>query len=257
VPDFLKKTNILINNLKNNFSLYPRIGVEYEFYLQSPTQLDIEETLKEVAEYTDRIEGEKGWNQYECILEHSADINLLSRRIRIIHDAISMIARKNGVQANFQAKPFENDYGSALHFHLSLHDCNSDINIFEDDTINDNKTLQSIISALLTHTDEIINNVLESEDDFKRFEPNYMAPTHISWGGNNRTTIIRVPDGKKSARRIEYRLFPSSCNFEKALYHFLFYAFKGLEEEYPPFPRIYGNAFDAQYKLTQIQSKLI
>ena len=83
-----------------------------------------------------------------------------------------------------------------------------------------------------------------------------MAPINISWGGNNRTTAIRVPDSKPEFRRIELRVPSANASLEKVIAFILIGALHGLKNENLYYERIYGNAFDEQYALQLLPKDL-
>jgi len=83
-----------------------------------------------------------------------------------------------------------------------------------------------------------------------------MAPTTIISGGNNRTTIIRIPDSKPPFRRIEYRLPPASTDPSLAVQILLLSVQHGLKNQLNPPDRTYGLAHDTQYQLPQLPSNL-
>ena len=84
-----------------------------------------------------------------------------------------------------------------------------------------------------------------------RLNHKFLAPTHICYGNNNRSVMLRLPSGPFN--RLEHRL-PSSdaCPFSITIA--TLWAIKeginlGLELNYP---KIYGNAFDPIYHLEPI-----
>ena len=92
-------------------------------------------------------------------------------------------------------------------------------------------------------------------ESYDRFSKGYMAPTHISYGHNNRTTALRIPNHNP---RIEYRLGSPICNP-----HLMLYAlFLQLEQAFAnpanitKQPIIYGNAYDEQYHLQKLPANL-
>ena len=54
-------------------------------------------------------------------------------------------------------------------------------------------------------------------NEYQRIEPRFMAPVNLSWGGNNRTTAIRIPGTNKLNRRIEFRVPSANCNPGKVI----------------------------------------
>ena len=234
--------------------LQPQIGAELEFYLQSTDQKAVVKTVAELSK-KHQVDKEKGLNQYECVVSYTADIRALIEQLNKLRADIGSIANACGVVANFAAKPIANDYGSALHLHLSLHDELGE-NVFSSDSYNDNRPLQNAIAGILALAAESIYPLCPNEHDYSRFAPNFMAPTTISWGGNNRTTIIRIPDSKPPFRRIEYRLPPASADPSLAVQILLRSVHHGLKNHLNPPDRTYGLAHDTQYQLPQLPSNL-
>lgn len=226
------------------------LGAEVEFYLQHDGKEDEQSVVDEIAKHCLRIEKEKGWRQYEFVLGHTKDILGLAQEIYDLRYLTIVEARKQGIKAVFDAKPFEADFGSALHFHLSIHD-KTGVNIFAEETIATNEILQKIIQGILDLCDESIYLLCAENDDFNRFVPESMAPTCTCWGGNNRTTVIRIPDSEPKHRRIEFRIPPANADPFWSIFIILAGVHHGLNNNVKPRERIYGNAYDPKYELKQ------
>ena len=184
------------------------IGAELEFYLKG-RELDIRDLTENIRRNYPKLEKERGWNQFENIFNHRADLISLVEDIEKFKAFVKTEARKYDCIAMFEPKPFEADYGSALHLHLSLHD-EFNINIFSDYEINENQYLQKTIAGILSLLEESLYLLCrEDSDEYIRFDGAFMAPTNVSWGGNNRSTSIRIPDSHAKYRRVEFRV-PSS-----------------------------------------------
>ena len=111
-----------------------------------------------------------------------------------------------------------------------------------------------------------------AETDFDRFRSKFAlpeeqlrykcnatnAPTNISWGVNNRTTALRIPDCHRdvAARRIEHRVPSSSANPYLVLIGVLLGAYYGLKCQLNPQDKTWGNAFDEQYHLESLPLNL-
>ncbi len=233
----LSKINFkeLISHLQNElFSLHglkAKIGAELEFYLVHQNE-DEEAALEKIASKCLRVDKERGWHQFEAVLEYSSDVVGLAEDIAELKSHITVSARQHGIKAVFDAKPFENDYGSGLHFHLSLHS-KLGTNVFADGTYDDNSFLQNSIGGILSITEESVFLLCANDNDYKRFQDkDFLAPTHISWGGNNRSTIIRIPDSEPKFRRIEFRLPPANADPYTALCVLLFGILEGLNKKF-------------------------
>ena len=140
-------------------------------------------------------------------------------------------------------KPYSDDYGSAMHFHINFLD--SIGNNFFDDMDNLYHTAQSLCHFLEKHFLIFAPN----KDHYVRFVKDFMAPTRICFGGNNRSVAIRIPDAKP--RRIEHRVSSPETDEYLAICAILIAIYDGLKHpcEIETYEKIHGNAFDDQYDL--------
>ena len=130
------------------------------------------------------------------------------------------IAEKHGFRITFMPKPFANLTGNGCHIHVSVWDNVGKINLFKDEPQEDE--LESELSALGY---QFIAGILESAtalsaftnptiNSYKRLNASNTesgatwSPNTISYGGNNRTHMIRIPD----IGRFEFRLPDGAAN---------------------------------------------
>jgi glutamine synthetase len=87
-----------------------------------------------------------------------------------------------------------------------------------------------------------------------RLDSKFMAPTHISYGGNNRSVLVRIPNS--IPRRLEHRLAAASADPSEVIYAILFSILKGLRtpSKIKTLEKTYGNAYDKQYNLSKISN---
>lgn len=126
------------------------------------------------------------------------------------------IAEKHGFRATFMPKPFTNLTGNGCHAHVSVWDNVGKTNLFKDESE------ESELSSLGYH---FIGGVLESAsalcaftnpaiNSYKRINAlntvsgATWSPNTISYSGNNRTHMIRIPD----FGRFEFRLSDGAVN---------------------------------------------
>jgi glutamine synthetase len=242
---FSSQISLLQELLEEQFGLLVNIGAELEFYLGSKSNEESKSALAELSKKCSYLEKERGCNQHEAVFDYKHTLIELTERI----EAFKNTAKK--FDAIFDAKPFVDDYGSALHLHLSLHD-NKGKNIFSTEDI----AISQVLAGLIDIGPESVYLLCKNEEDYLRFTPKFLSPTHISWGGNNRTTMLRIPDSPKANKRIEFRLPSASSDPATAVYIVLLGTVHGLTNQLTPPPRIYGNAFDKQYKLPVIPKTL-
>lgn len=224
------------------------VGAELEFYLKG-RELDVKDLVEELKKKYPSLEEERGWYQFENVFAHRFDILDLIDEIEEFKADLRVEARKYDCAAIFEPKPFEADYGSALHLHLSLHD-EVGINKFADYEINENKHLQRTIAGVLEILEDSLYLICQDNDnEYERFDGRFMAPQNASWGGNNRSTSLRIPESEVRHRRLEFRVPSSNSNPCVSVVLLLLGVINGLEIEENSYPRIYGNAFDPQYEL--------
>ncbi len=225
----------LLINLKSSFNLTPFIGAELEFYLLG---LKSDEQLLALQKQIPlAIKKEKGRNQYEIDLKPSNQILSYPDLICKNRELIIKEAKKQGLTASFEPKVFLDDFGNSMHIHL---------NFLED---LENEKYANILCHYLPET---IDSFLPNKSDYLRLDSKFMAPTHICYGGNNRTVLIRIPNSLP--KRIEHRLSSANADPHKVIYAILYSIYKGLSNpgEVRNFEKIYGNAYDKQYNLALI-----
>src|SRR5690606_7941194 len=84
-------------------------------------------------------------------------------------------------------------------------------------------------------------------ESYRRFDGSQEAPLNVSWGPNNRTTALRIPDSFSGFRTIEHRVPGADAPMAATLLAIMAGALYGLRQRLEPPEAIFGNAFDAQY----------
>ncbi len=136
--------------------------------------------------------------------------NLMTFRI-----VVKEVALAQGAFASFMPKPFTDQAGSAMHAHLSLFE--GDRNAFHDPSgrYQLSKIARAFIAGLLHHAGEIAAVTNQWVNSYKRLGGGHEAPSHICWGHNNRSAMVRIPmykPNKGNSTRIEVRSPDSACN---------------------------------------------
>jgi glutamine synthetase type III len=131
---------------------------------------------------------------------------------------VKQIAEKHGMRATFMPKPFINLSGNGCHAHLSVWDNARKNNLFEDEGDKDGMGLSQLaynfIGGLMHHADALVAITNPTVNSFKRINaPRTLSgatwsPNTITYGGNNRTHMVRIPD----AGRCEFRLPDPAAN---------------------------------------------
>jgi glutamine synthetase len=169
-----------------------------------------------------------GWDNYATDHEdangqfeqnfHFADALTTCDRAVFYRYMVETLAQQRGLIATFMPKPFSNLTGNGCHFHVSL--WRDGENAFERDPSDDPRGLglseiaYQFIAGLKAHAKAYIALTAPTVNSYKRLvigaptSGATWAPAYISYGYNNRTQMLRVPE----AGRIEDRTVDGSCN---------------------------------------------
>ncbi len=112
----------------------------------------------------------------------------------LFRSAVKQICRREGLLATFMCRPaLENIFSSGWHLHQSVVDAKSGKNLFAG-------TEGGILSemgrhftgGLLAHAPAASVFTTPTLNGYKRYQPHTLAPDRISWGCDNRGSMIRV-----------------------------------------------------------------
>jgi glutamine synthetase len=228
-------------------------GAELEFYLP---EANYENSITNELDESCTLTKEQGNNQYEIQFRARNDPLALCEDIERIK---SLLTTK--YSADFRAKPFAGDYGSSLHIHCSFYDDNGK-NLMS--KVGDEESLFTlhIIGGLCSIMHESMVIFAPNEDSYLRFSSNiHDNPTNVSWGGNNRTTAIRIPPSIGLAaedhnRRIEHRVAGADADPFLVIAAILVGIHYGIQNSVTPPERIYGIASDSKYNLPFLPKSL-
>ena len=227
----------------------PLASAEIEFYL--PPEPDIAAynlRLEQAGIETYGLEEERGDNQYELALKKPSTPQQIAEQISAI--------KKLFPEANFLAKPYADQPGSGLHIHLNLLDEAGHNPFTKIGAKEETPALRYAIAGLLDGMVEGFLVFAPFAESYARFSAEPLrygvynnAPVNVSWGGNNRTTAIRIPASSAwpQARRIEHRVAGADADPFAVIGAILLAAQQGLLAQQEPPEKIWGNAMDKQY----------
>jgi glutamine synthetase type III len=129
---------------------------------------------------------------------------------------VKTLAESEGLRATFMPKPFPNLSGNGCHVHVSVWDVARDQNLFcdRDGELGLSKMAYEFIGGLLHHAEALAAITNPTVNSYKRLNgaPTLSgatwSPNTISYTGNNRTHMIRIPD----VDRFELRLADGATN---------------------------------------------
>jgi glutamine synthetase type III len=128
---------------------------------------------------------------------------------------VKSIAEKHGLRATFMPKPFSNLTGSGCHVHASLWSKDGR-NVFEDANgeLGLSETAYHFIGGVMQHAEALCAFTNPTVNSYKRINaPPTLSgatwsPNTVTYAGNNRTHMIRIPD----PGRFELRLADGAAN---------------------------------------------
>lgn len=91
------------------------------------------------------------------------------------------------------------------------------------------------MAGVLKHAPEITAVTNQFVNSYKRLWSGGEAPSHVAWGHNNRSALLRVPlhkPGKSQSTRLEYRAIDSAANPYLSYALILGAGLKGIENQY-------------------------
>ena len=128
---------------------------------------------------------------------------------------VKQIAENNGLRATFMPKPFTNLTGNGCHCHASLWDPTGQTNLFEGDGELGMSALSYHFLGGVLHSAEALAAFFNpTVNSYKRINaPRTLSgatwsPNTVTYGGNNRTHMVRIPD----PGRFEFRLMDGATN---------------------------------------------
>ena len=235
--DCKKLISDVVDKLFFSYGLKIKLGVEIEFYCKG----NIADLDKSYLEF---LQKEKGTNQFELAFHPSVDImNVISEVVLFQEYA------NNNIYVDISPKPYAKDHGSAMHVHLSLY--KEDSNVFQ-------CYADNIINIILEFIPYYTYSILNKKDDYSRLHDFlHTTPSTVSWGDNNRTTLIRLPRSCYKNKRLEFRL-ASACSDVNEIVMFLIQSVLYSCENAVTLKhkKIYGNSFDQQYDLKKLPTSL-
>lgn len=255
----------LQQQLANDFGLSAVVACEIEFYLRgsfdNPAmplwREDVQAACAVAGISVFNIEAERGYEQHEIALSHIPDALRAAQNCEKLIQIITDCAEQRGMVADFLAKPQVAQPGSGLHVHVHLADSEGN-NIFtkRDDDMSDG--LRHSLGGLLAWLPDSMAVFAPHVASYARFVSNNNAPTTISWGANNRTVALRLPDKARSDKHIEHRVAGSDADPMLVVAVILAAIHDGLTRKLEPsVPQIYGDASLAQYGLDKLPATLI
>jgi len=200
-----------------------------------------------------RVMNRLGWANYSNDhedangqFEHNfgyADALVTADRVIVFRYLVQMLAHRSGRIATFMPKPFSHLTGNGLHMHLSLWDRSQDTPLFVDTADRNGLGLSRLgyqfLAGVLDHAGGLMALTCPTVNSYKRLgagsataSGSSWAPGYATYGGNNRTHLLRIPD----VGRIEARCVDGAANPYLALAGLAAAGIDGIERRLDPGP---------------------
>jgi glutamine synthetase len=180
---------------------------------------------------------EDGNGQFEQNFRY-ADVLTTADRVVTLRYLVSVLAERRGMTATFMPKPFADRTGSGLHLHLSV--WRDGTPLFPDGADPRGLGLSTVAyqfaAGILDHAPGLHVLLAPTVNSYKRTgavstaSGATWAPRQATYGGNDRTQYLRVPDGD----RVELRAGDGSANPYLAAGGVLAAGLDGMERRLDP-----------------------
>ena len=242
-------------------------GVECEFFLVTPdgsAVADVQDTQSKpcydqgalmrrydiITEICDAMIA-LGWEPYQNDHEDAngqfemnwtyADAMVTADRHVFFKYMVKAIAEKHGLRATFMPKPFIDLTGSGCHAHVSVWDRAGRRNLFHDPKgeLGLSRMAYDFLGGVLGSAEGLCALFNPTVNSYKRINAPRTtsgatwSPNAVTYGGNNRTHMVRIPD----AGRFEFRLMDGAANPYLLQAGLIAAGLEGVEAKRDPGPR--------------------
>jgi glutamine synthetase len=196
-----------------------------------------------------------GWEPYQCDHEDANgqfeinwtynDALTTADRHVFFKYMVKTLAEQQGLTATFMPKPFSHLTGNGAHVHMSLWDDSTNVFDAASDAMGLSPLAYEFLGGVLSHARGLTALCSPTINSYRRLgatmtsSGSTWSPRYVSYGGNNRTHMIRVPEGG----RFECRLIDGSVNLYLAQAGLLAAGLDGMAKQLKPGQPIEENMF--------------
>jgi glutamine synthetase len=208
-----------------------------------------------------------GWNPYQNDHEDANgqfemnwdydDALITADRHVFFKFMVKTIAENHGLRATFMPKPFPNLTGNGCHAHVSVWDKSGSVNKFLDDgdEMGLSKLAYQFLGGVMHNADSLAAIFNPTVNSYKRIDATVTlsgatwSPNAISYSGNNRTHMVRIPD----PGRFELRLMDGAANPYLLQAGVLAAGLDGIANDRDPGQRLDINMYTEGHKIRRIR----
>lgn len=263
--------------------LRPKTGVEAEFFLLTPAGDAISDpadtaekpcydqqavmrrydVISEICDYMLAL----GWGPYQNDHEDANgqfemnwnfdDALVTADRHSFFKFMLKSVAEKHELRATFMPKPIAGVTGNGCHAHISVWDKDGKKNAFEDESRELGLSAQGshFLGGIIGHATALAAVTNPTVNSYKRLNAPVTlsgatwAPHTVTWSGNNRTHMVRVP----GPGRFELRLPDGAANPYLLQAAIIAAGLSGLDSKADPGPRHDIDMYAEGHTLTDVQ----
>ena len=180
---------------------------------------------------------EMNWDYSDCLV--TAD------RHAFFKFMVKTLSEKHGLRATFMPKPFENLTGNGCHAHVSVWKGKKNIFLDNSDKLGLSKIAYNFLGGVIKNAESLSAFFNPTINSYRRINAPptksgaTWSPSSISYTGNNRTHMIRIPD----PGRFELRLMDGSVNPYLLQAGVLAAGLHGLQNKINPGKPLYCNMY--------------
>jgi len=151
--------------------------------------------------------------QFEMNWDYSDSLVTADRHV-FFKFMVKTLAEKHGLRATFMPKPFENLTGNGCHAHISLWSAKTNKFLDTGNRYGLSKLAYNFLGGIMQNAESLSAFFNPTINSYRRINApptksgSSWSPSSISYSGNNRTHMIRIPD----PGRFELRLMDGSVN---------------------------------------------
>ena len=182
---------------------------------------------------------ELNWDYDDCLV--TADRHVFFKYM------VKTLAEEHGMRATFIPKPFKDLTGNGCHTHVSVWDKTGKKNLFltQRDELGLSKLAYDFLGGIMHSAEALCAIFNPTVNSYKRLNAGTTAsgatwsPNAVTYSGNNRTHMIRIPD----AGRFEFRLMDGAVNPYLLQAGILLAGLDGIANKRPPGKRLDINMY--------------
>ena len=174
-------------------------------------------TLEQMGIQPESSHHEEGPGQNEIDFRYSDPLTAADNAMTF-QTVVKIIAKRNGLFADFSAKPLEDKPGNGFHINISVK------------ATDGTDTMDYLIAGILDKISDMTVFLNPTENSYHRFGSN-KAPRYISWSSENRSQLIRVPAAVGEYRRAELRSPDPSANTYLAFALIIYAILDGIQNK--------------------------